>query len=108
MVGRGGGLWLGWLTAIMARFGIDAGHVRTAMSRLVTDGWLERERIGRNSYYRLSKREEASFLAATRRIYFGAEQPFDGRLRLPPPGPQGDRRLPLPPFLRTERFAPPS
>src|SRR5260370_15093903 len=82
MVGRGGGLWLGWLTAIMARFGIDAGHVRTAMSRLVTDGWLERQRIGRNSYYRLSKREQASFAAATRRIYFGAAQPFDGGLRL--------------------------
>src|SRR6266480_4876783 len=65
---------------VVARFGIDAGHVRTAMSRLVTDGWLERERIGRNSYYRLSRREEVSFLAATRRIYFGAEQPFDGRL----------------------------
>src|SRR5947209_12655314 len=74
IVPRGGSLWLGSLTAIMALFGIDAGHVRTAMSRLVTDGWIERQRVGRSSYYRLSKREEASFAAATRRIYFGAEQ----------------------------------
>src|SRR5881227_1163435 len=82
IVPRGGSLWLGSLTEIMALFGIDAGHVRTAMSRLVTDGWLERERIGRNSYYRLSSQEEASFRSATRRIYFGAEQPSDGLLRL--------------------------
>src|SRR5260370_21301660 len=99
MVGRGGGLWLGWLTAIMARFGIDAGHVRTAMSRLVTDGWLERQPIGRNSYYRLSKREQASFAAATRRIYFGAAQPFDRRLRLPPPRADRGHRPPAPPPL---------
>src|SRR5919204_458982 len=68
----------------MSLFRIDAGHVRTAMTRLVTDGWLERERIGRNSYYRLSKREEASFAAATKRIYFDTERHFDGRLlRIP-------------------------
>src|SRR5260370_13961646 len=99
IVPRGGSLWLGSLTQIMARFGIDAGHVRTAMSRLVTDGWLERERIGRNSYYRLSKREQASFAAATRRIYFGAAQPFDGRLRLPPLGPDAHPRPPARPLL---------
>jgi phenylacetic acid degradation operon negative regulatory protein len=92
IVPRGGSLWLGSLTEIMALFGIDAGHVRTAMSRLVTDGWLERERIGRNSYYRLSSREAASFRAATRRIYFDAEQHFGGRLRLALLGPEvGDR-----------------
>src|SRR6266566_5231609 len=105
IVPRGGSLWLGSLTQIMARFGIDAGHVRTAMSRLVTDGWLERERIGRNSYYRLSKREEASFLAATRRIYFGAEQPFDGRLRLALLGPEVDDRSAVRPLLEREGFA---
>src|SRR6202521_174715 len=102
IVPRGGSLWLGSLTTIMARFGIDAGHVRTAMSRLVNDGWLERERIGRNSYYRLSRREEASFLAATKRIYFGAEQPFDGRLRLAPPRPGVDERPALRPTSDTE------
>ncbi len=105
VVPRGGSLWLGSLTQIMARFGIDAGHVRTAMSRLVTDGWLERERIGRNSYYRLSKREEASFLAATKRIYFGAEQPFDGRLRLALLGPEVDDRSAVRPLLEREGFA---
>ena len=37
IVPRGGSLWLGSLTGMMARFGIDAGHVRTATSRLVAE-----------------------------------------------------------------------
>jgi phenylacetic acid degradation operon negative regulatory protein len=82
IVPRGGSLWLGSLTEILALFRIDAGHVRTAMSRLTTDGWLERIRIGRNSYYRLSKRGEGSFTAATRRIYFPQPATFDGKVTL--------------------------
>jgi phenylacetic acid degradation operon negative regulatory protein len=105
IVPRGGSLWLGSLTAIMALFGIDAGHVRTAMSRLVTDGWIERQRIGRNSYYRLSKREEASFAAATRRIYFGAQQRFEGRLRLALLGPEVVDRSAARPLLERGGFA---
>jgi phenylacetic acid degradation operon negative regulatory protein len=105
IVPRGGSLWLGSLTDTMALFGIDAGHVRTATSRLVADGWLERERVGRNSYYRLSKREAASFAAATRRIYFGAERHFDGRLRLALLGPEIDDRSALRPLLEREGFA---
>jgi len=105
IVPRGGSLWLGSLTGMMARFGIDAGHVRTATSRLVADGWLERERIGRNSYYRLSKREQASFAAATQRIYFGAERRFDGRLRLALLRPEIADRSALRPLLEREGFA---
>jgi phenylacetic acid degradation operon negative regulatory protein len=104
VVPRGGGLWLGSLTRIMALFGIDAGHVRTAMSRLGADGWLARERIGRNSYYRLSKRGEASFVAATRRIYLGEERRFDGKLRLALLGPQVDDRSSVRPSLERGGF----
>ncbi|MFN3657998.1 MAG: phenylacetic acid degradation operon negative regulatory protein PaaX [Pseudolabrys sp.] len=82
IVPRGGSLWLGSLTEIMALFRIDAGHVRTAMSRLTADGWLAREKAGRNSYYRLTRRAEGSFNAATQRIYFAHTPAFDGRLRL--------------------------
>ena len=35
------------------RIDIDSGVVRTAMSRLAADGWLERNKVGRNSFYRL-------------------------------------------------------
>lgn len=87
IVPRGGSLWLGSLSEIMALFRVDAGHVRTAMSRLTADGWLKRVKEGRNSYYRLTQREEGSFTAATKRIYFADEPAFDGQLRLALLGP---------------------
>lgn len=102
---RGGSLWLGSLTDIMALFRIDAGHVRTAMSRLTADGWLEREKAGRNSYYRLTRREEGSFVAATQRIYFTHAPAFDGRLRLALLGPGVDDRSAARPALERAGFA---
>jgi phenylacetic acid degradation operon negative regulatory protein len=105
IVPRGGSLWLGSLTEIMDLFGIDAGHVRTACSRLVRDGWLERRRIARNSFYRLSQREQASFAAATKRIYFGIERAFDGRLRVALLGPEVDNRSSVRPLLEQAGLA---
>lgn len=79
---RGGSLWLGSLQAILDRFGCTPGQVRTAMSRLTEEGWLARNRVGRNSFYRLGPRGEAAFGAAAARIYRGRPAPWDGRLRL--------------------------
>jgi len=104
IVPRGGSLWLGSLTQIMELFGIDAGHVRTAMSRLTAEGWLERDRVGRNSYYRLSRRGERDFLAATRRIYFTQARAFDGRLQLALLGPGVDDRSAVRPMLERSGF----
>lgn len=104
IVPRGGGLWLGSLSEIMALFRIDAGHVRTAMSRLTADGWLKREKVGRNSYYRLTRREEGSFIAATERIYFAHTPQFDGRLRLALFGPGIDDRSAMRPILERAGF----
>jgi phenylacetic acid degradation operon negative regulatory protein len=67
---RGGSLSLGDITQILGLFRIDGGHVRTATSRLTTEKWLERKKVGRNTFYRLSKQGEGAFSAATRRIYF--------------------------------------
>jgi phenylacetic acid degradation operon negative regulatory protein len=75
---RGGGLWLGSLIGILGAMGIGDGVVRTAMSRLANDGWLERTRIGRNSHYRLSGKGHRVFDEATRRIYFAAPGTWDG------------------------------
>lgn len=69
IVPRGGSLWIGSLIEIMALFGIEAGHVRTAVSRLSSDGWLSSTKQGRASYYRLSHIGEDEFLRATQRIY---------------------------------------
>lgn len=70
IVPRGGSLSLGDITEIMALFRIDSGHVRTAISRLASEKWLERRKVGRNTFYRLSKQGEGEFARATRRIYF--------------------------------------
>jgi phenylacetic acid degradation operon negative regulatory protein len=82
VVPRGGRLWLGTLLEIFAALGITGNGVRTAMSRLTTDGWLERNRIGRNSYYRLAEKGQRAFAEAAERIY-GAHRPsWDGAFRL--------------------------
>lgn len=79
---RGGTVWLATLTELLAGLGIDAGAVRTAMSRLAADGWTERTRVGRNSAYRLADRGHTIFAAAASRIYAGALPDWDGRLQL--------------------------
>ncbi len=78
VIPRGGSLWLGTLLPIMAHAGIEAGVVRTAASQLVSDGWLVRERVGRNSYYRLSSRAERETDGAAARIYGLAQASLPG------------------------------
>ncbi|KZD21083.1 hypothetical protein A4A58_14945 [Tardiphaga robiniae] len=43
---RGGSVWLGTLLAFLEMLEIDGSVVRTAMSRLAADGWLDREKVG--------------------------------------------------------------
>ncbi|MEM9058821.1 MAG: PaaX family transcriptional regulator C-terminal domain-containing protein [Pseudomonadota bacterium] len=66
---RGGRAAMAELQAITDRMGIEGGALRTAMSRLARDGWVEREREGRNSFYTLSARGREVFTPATRQIY---------------------------------------
>lgn len=66
---RGGEVWLGTITELMEALRVDDRAVRAAMSRLARDGWLERHKIGRRSYYGLSETGHATFAAATERIY---------------------------------------
>src|ERR1700738_5260582 len=74
IVPRGGSVWLGALLGFFQAIDIDnsvvgSSVVRTAMSRLTADRWLERSRIGRNSFYRLAERGQQTFAAAARHIY---------------------------------------
>lgn len=80
IVPRGGSVWLGTLLAFFRGLGIEDGAVRTAMSRLTADDWLERRRVGRNSFYRLAARGRATFEAATRQIYVPRIPVWNGRL----------------------------
>jgi phenylacetic acid degradation operon negative regulatory protein len=82
IVPRGGSVWLGTLLAFFSALGVGEGAVRTAVSRLAADGWLERSRVGRNSFYRLAGKGRATFEAATRHIYNPVVPAFDGRFTL--------------------------
>src|SRR5258708_15167226 len=82
IVPRGGSVWLGTLLEFFRTIDIDSGVVRTAMSRLAADGWLERNKVGRNSFYRLGKEGRQTFDAATQHIY--GPQTFDLTRRFGP------------------------
>jgi phenylacetic acid degradation operon negative regulatory protein len=89
IVPRGGVVWLGTLLKFFDALGIGEGVVRTAVSRLAADGWLTRERAGRNSFYRLAARGAATFSAAATRIYDAHPPAWDGTLDLVVLGPDG-------------------
>jgi len=82
IVPRGGSVWLGTLLTFFEMLDIDGGVVRTAMSRLAADGWLERSKVGRNSFYRLADKGRQTFDAATRHIYDPPPPDWTGRFEL--------------------------
>ncbi len=75
---RGGEVRLGDLIALLAAFSLNDSQVRTALSRLVADHWLEAERLGRRSLYRPTQTGRHRFAEATRRIYGGTPKAWRG------------------------------
>lgn len=69
VVPRGGTVWLGVIREMMEALRIESGTLGAAMSRLTADGWLERTRDGKLSYYRLADAGRRTFENAARRIY---------------------------------------
>jgi phenylacetic acid degradation operon negative regulatory protein len=82
IVPRGGSVWLGTLLEFFQSLDIDGNVVRTAMSRLAADGWLERSKVGRNSFYRLIKKGRQTFDTATKHIYDPPPSDWTGRFEL--------------------------
>lgn len=76
---RGGTLWLGSLIKTMADFGISERLVRTSVFRLVKDGWLQSQQVGRRSYYSLTDEGRERFEQATHRIYGEPVAHWDGK-----------------------------
>lgn len=66
---RGGIIAASTLQSVMEVMGVGSGAVRTACSRLAKDGWIERQKQGRNSFYRLSDRGHTPFKKASQQIY---------------------------------------
>ena len=62
-------IWLGSLVKALAPIGVNERLVRTTVFRLVKEGWLEAERVGRRSYYRFSDYGLHEYQRAARRIY---------------------------------------
>jgi phenylacetic acid degradation operon negative regulatory protein len=89
---RGGAVQLADLIALLRHFSLNDSQMRTALSRLVAEGWLEAERHGRRSLYRPTETGRHRFDEATRRIYAGPPARWDGDwhlLVLPQAGTRG-------------------
>ena len=107
IVPRGGSVWLGTLLTFFKELDIEGGVVRTAMSRLATDGWLERQKVGRNSFYRLADKGRETFAEAARHIYTERPPPFAGHLTMVLPANGGERDA-LRPALEEGGFGTPA
>jgi len=75
---RGGRVALSTLQDAMGLLNVEPGAVRTALSRLAGEGWVEREREGRLSFYKLTDQGHAAFDEPTKRIYAGAAPGWNG------------------------------
>jgi phenylacetic acid degradation operon negative regulatory protein len=75
---RGGSLWTGNLLEILGLLGFNGGVLRTALSRLVADGWLAGSKDGRKSYYSLTTQGREAAQAASERIYRLGPPRWDG------------------------------
>jgi phenylacetic acid degradation operon negative regulatory protein len=82
IVPRGGSVALATLLEFFETLAVDATVVRTAMSRLTADGWFERSKTGRNSFYRLVQKGRLTFDIATRHIYDPPPSDWTGRFEL--------------------------
>src|ERR1700751_3086396 len=82
IVPRGGSVALATLLEFCGTLDIHASVVRTAMSRLTADGWFEREKVGRNSFYRLVQKGRLTFDIATKHIYDPPPSDWTGRFEL--------------------------
>jgi len=75
---HGGEIWLGSVIRALAPLGINERLTRTAVFRLVQDGWLESRKQGRRSYYSLSKTGHHYYQRSARRIYASSKPDWDG------------------------------
>lgn len=78
IVPRGGQISLASLQSITDEMGIEANALRTSLSRLAKEGWIERERHGRQSSYRLAGAGQSSFARAESKIYSPLNSEWDG------------------------------
>jgi phenylacetic acid degradation operon negative regulatory protein len=71
---RGGEIWTGSLIRLLKHLGMSEQAVRSVLSRMWKKGWLRRRRVGRKSYYSLTKKSQDLLAAGAQRIF----EPQDG------------------------------
>lgn len=79
---RGGTVALSTISDLLAAMGIGGSAIRPALSRLARDGLVERQKQGRNSFYRLSDEAARDFKIAADRIYAERHVAWDGTWRI--------------------------
>ncbi|MFQ5348561.1 MAG: PaaX family transcriptional regulator C-terminal domain-containing protein [Rhodothalassiaceae bacterium] len=92
---HGGGAWLSSVIRLAAPLGLSERMVRTVVFRLRRDGWLEAEKSGRRSFYRLTAGGCRQFRTAEKRIYTVPRDDWDGHWTLvvfDGAGPEAARR----------------
>lgn len=75
-----GGAWTQTLVALMELLGVRDKAARQALARMSERGWLQRERVGRQTRWRLTDHAHEVLDTGARRIYgFGRDaRPWDG------------------------------
>lgn len=79
---HGGAIWLGAIIELLEPLGVNERLLRTSVFRLVAQGWLQAERHGRRSLYRLSEQGSRRTAHASQRIYVGPAAHWDGKWTL--------------------------
>lgn len=79
---HGNCVWLGSIIDRLAFFDLNARQIRTAVSRLVQENWLQSEQLGRKSFYSLTGFGERQYERAARRIYGNNLSVWDGEWTL--------------------------
>ncbi len=81
IVNRGGNVSANTVHTVLDRVDIGSGAVRTAFSRLASDGWVERQKQGRRSYFQLTKKGMQLFSDASQRIYAPVQTAADKQVK---------------------------
>lgn len=79
---RGGSIWLGSLIQLLAPLDINERLIRTTVSRLADDQWLNSQAQGRRANYALTPAGLRRFEEASRHIYAAHAPLWDRRWRL--------------------------
>lgn len=79
---RGGRIWLGSLIRLLEPLDLNERLVRTSVFRMVKEGWLSTETVGRRANYALTPAGRRRFEEASQQIYSSRAPLWDRRWRM--------------------------